>query len=172
MDVIRPIPGPRAFEASPSQKRWSLEKVDFAVDAALGMTIRGLFDRVGGAYDVGPDGIRIEVAVDVTSVDTGSGIWGGLLRSADSRALREHPRLRFTSSDVRDVGGGRLRVVGRLEAAGKVEPVAFDAAAKEVDGRLRLEAAVTIDRQRLGQGASGFAVFLPATVHLTLHFSP
>lgn len=111
------------------------------------------------------------MAVDATSAETGNAIWDGLLRSADSRALTEHPQVRFTSADVREVGAGVLRVVGQLEAAGKVEPVAYDAAVEAVGDGLRLEAAVTIDRQRLGKGAAGFAVFLPATVHLMLHFS-
>jgi len=153
-------------------RRWLLDGVSFAVDTALGMTIRGRFDRVGGSYEVGADGARIELMIDATSVDTGNGIWDGLLRSADTRALAEHPAVRFTSTHVRDVGGGRLRVEGHLEAAGTVEPVAFDAAVTETDHGLRLEAAATIDRQRLGKSADGFAVFLPATVHLTMHLSP
>jgi polyisoprenoid-binding protein YceI len=150
-------------------RRWLVAGVDFAVDTALGMTIRGRFDRFGGSYEVGADGVRIELRVDATSIDTGNEIWDGLLRSADGPALAEHPQVGFTSTHVRDVGGGRLRVEGHLEAAGKVEPVAFDAAVTEIDGGLRLEAAATIDRQRLGKSADGFAVFLPATVHLMLH---
>jgi polyisoprenoid-binding protein YceI len=157
---------------SVTTKRWLLDGINFEVDTALGMTIRGHFDRVGGSYEVGTDGTRIVLTADATSIDTGSGIWDGLLRSADSRALTEHPKVRFTSTQVRELGGGALRVEGHLEVACRVEPVAFDATAKEVDHGLRLEAAATIDRQRLGESAERFAVFLPATVRLTMHLRP
>lgn len=154
----------------PATERWPVDGVDFAVDTALGMTIRGYFDRVGGLYEVGPYGARIELVVDVTSVDTGNGIWNGLLRSTNSRALTEHPKVRFTSTHVRESWDGTLRVEGNLEVSDKVEAVEFNAAVKEGDQGLRLEVAVTLDRQRLGKAADGFGVFLPATVHVTMHF--
>jgi polyisoprenoid-binding protein YceI len=153
-----------------SPTRWSLDGLEFAVHTALGMTIRGRFDRVAGSYEVGPYGSRIELAVDPTSIDTG--IWDGLLFSTESRALSGHPQVRFTSTDIRAVGNGTLRVEGLLEGAGRVEPVAFDAAVKQVDDGLRLEAAATIDRRRLGESADRFAVFLPATAHVMMHLSP
>jgi polyisoprenoid-binding protein YceI len=156
----------------PSPTRWSLDGVEFAVDTALGMTIRGRFDRVAGSYEVGSQGSRIELTVDPTSIDTGNGIWDGLLLSAEGRALSGHPQVRFTSTDVRAVGNGALLVEGLLEGAGRVEPIAFDAAVKQVDDGLRLEAAATIDRRRLGESADRVAVFLPATAHVTMHLSP
>jgi len=155
----------------PATTRWLLDGLVFVVDTAAGMTIRGHFDRVGGSYEVAADGIRIEVAVDATSVDTGNRIWDGLLRSTNGRTLTESPEARFRSTQVRDLGGGRLRVEGHLEAAGKVERMAFDAVVKEVDHGLRLEAAATIDRQRLGRSADRFGIFLPARLHVTMHFS-
>jgi polyisoprenoid-binding protein YceI len=69
------------------------------------------------------------------------------------------------------MGDGTLHVEGVLEAAGKTEPVAFDAGVHEVDDGLRLEAVVELDRQRLGTSADRFAVLLPATVHVSMHLS-
>jgi polyisoprenoid-binding protein YceI len=155
-----------------SPTKWSLDGVEFAVATALGTTIRGRFAHVAGSYEVGPHSSTIELAVDPTSIDAGSGIWDGLLVSAESRALSGHPQVRFTSTDVRAVGNGTLRVEGLIEGAGRVEPVAFDAAVKQVGDGLRLEAAATIDRHRLGESADGFAVFLPATARVTMHLSP
>jgi polyisoprenoid-binding protein YceI len=152
-----------------SPTRWSLDGLEFAVHTALGMTIRGRFDRVAGSYEVGPYGSRIDLAVDAASVDTGNRIWDGLLGSADSPSLTEHPQVSFTSTRVRELGDGMLRVEGQLEGAGKVEPVVFDAAVKAVDHGLRLETAVAIDRQLLGKSVNGFGAFLPATMHLTMH---
>ena len=153
-------------------KRWLVDAVAFRVETALGLTIRGHFDRVGGSYEVGTDGTRIELVVDATSIDTGNGFWDGLLQSADSRRLEEHPHVRFTSTRVREVGDGTLHVEGHLEVMGKVEPVAFAAAVKEVDHGLQIEATMTIDRRQLGKNVDRFAAFLPATVHITTHLSP
>lgn len=153
-------------------KRWLLDGLDFDVDTTLGLTIRGHFNRAVGSYEVGPDGREIELAVDVTSVETGNAIWDELLRPADnSGPLNEHPQVRFRSTSIRELGDGTLRVEGQLEAAGYVEPVAFDANAEEIDHGLRLETVVTVDRRRLGKSADRFALFLPATVHVTMNLS-
>jgi polyisoprenoid-binding protein YceI len=155
----------------PSTNRWLVDKVDFEVETGLGMTIRGRFDLVGGSYEAGPYGSKIELVVDATSVHTGSRMWDGLLRSADDHGLREHPQVRFTSTSVRERWDGTLRVEGQLEAAGEIEPVAFDATVKEAGDGLRLETEVTIDRQLLGKNVNGFGIFLPATAHVTVQLS-
>jgi polyisoprenoid-binding protein YceI len=144
--------------------RWSVDRLDFAVDTSLGLPIRGHFDRVGGSYEVGPDGTRIEVEVDPTSVDVGNGIWDGLLRPDQSE-------VRFRSTRVDETGDATVHVEGLIEASGRTEPVAFDAAVSEVDDGLRLAAVVELDRQRLGTSADRFAVLLPATVHVSMHLS-
>jgi polyisoprenoid-binding protein YceI len=153
-------------------RRWFLDGVDFAVDTSFGPTIRGRFDRVGGSYESGADGTRIVLAVDATSFDSGNGLWDGLLRSADTRGLAEHPQVRFVSTRVGESGSGRLRVEGYLEARGNVTPLAFDAAVQDVGDGLRVVATATVDREQLGRSADRFGLFLPATVHLTMHFSP
>jgi polyisoprenoid-binding protein YceI len=147
---------------------WSVEGLDFEVDTALGPTIRGRFDRVGGAYALGADGARIELAVDPASVEIGNGIWDGLLWPADRRRLAEVQPVSFRSTRISDTGDGTLHVEGLLEVAGRVEPVEFDADPTEVDDGLRLEAAVEVDRRRLGAAADRFAFPLPATVHMTV----
>jgi polyisoprenoid-binding protein YceI len=152
----------------PATRRWSADSVRFAVDPALGPTIRGRFDRVRGSYEIGPAGIEIELVVDVTTVETGNGLWGGLLRSAGGDRLAEQPEARFRSTRVDGSGAGKLRVDGYLDAAGKTEPVTFDADVKSVDGGLELEVVARVDR--LGKSAERFAFLLPATVRVTAHF--
>lgn len=149
-------------------RRWRVDGVDFAVDPALGPTVRGRFGRVRGSYEVGAGGIEIELVVDTTSIETGNGLVAGLLRSTEGSRLAEQPEARFRSTQVRGSGAGRLRVEGYLEAAGKTEPVAFDADVKPVDGGLELEAVARVDR--LGKSAERLAFLLPATVRITAHF--
>jgi polyisoprenoid-binding protein YceI len=158
-------------EVIETTRRWALEAAEFAVDTALGPKIRGSFGRFAGSYQAGPEGTKIEVVVDPASIETGTGFLGGLLGSGDVRTLTaEQPPVRFRSTSVRELGDGRLRVEGYLDSAGKVEPLVLDAAVKAIDGGLRLETATTLDRQRLGESADRFALFLPATVHVTLRF--
>jgi polyisoprenoid-binding protein YceI len=153
-------------------RRWQVDRVEIAVDTAVGMTMRGRFRRATGSYEVGADGIKFELVVDATSFETGNTLLDGFLRSTDSRRLAEQPEVRFGSTRVRDSGNGRLRIEGSVEAAGKVETVVFDAEAKPVGAGLRLDAVASVDRARLGQSAERFAMFLPATLRVTTHLTP
>jgi polyisoprenoid-binding protein YceI len=158
---------------SPPTKRLRVDAVDFVIDPRFGPTIRGRFDRVGGSYEVGSRGTTIELVVDATSVETGNGFVNELRHSEDARRLGEQPLVRFRSTRVRDAGNGTLHVEGRVEAAGEVEPVAFDAKVQEDgQGGLRLEAVTKLDRQQLGKSADRFRFFLPATVHVAAHLRP
>src|SRR5581483_5121392 len=105
--------------------RWALDagesSVDFAVKTFWGLlTVRGRFDRFAGSYEIGPDGAKIELAVDAESLDTGNPTRDEHLRSGDFFHVAEHSEIRFTSTGVYDVGEGSLHVVGDLEAAGTV----------------------------------------------------
>jgi polyisoprenoid-binding protein YceI len=152
---------------------WVVLAVDFAVDAVWDMTVaRGRFDRVSGSYQVGPRGAKLELTVDVTSIDTGNGMWDNLLRSTDPLNVAEYPQARFTSTQIRDSGDGTLYVNGRLEAAGKVVPVEFDAAVQRVDQELRIAATATVDRHQLGKSSGQLGLILPARVHVRARFGP
>jgi polyisoprenoid-binding protein YceI len=143
--------------------------VDFAIDPALGPTIRGRFGRVRGSLQAGAEGIEIELVVDATSVQTDNALVAGLLRSAEGSRLAEQPEARFRSSRIRGSEKGGLRVEGYLEAAGKTERVAFDAHMKPIEGGLELQAVAKVDR--LGRSADRLAFLLPATVRVTARFT-
>jgi polyisoprenoid-binding protein YceI len=157
--------------AAAATTRLPVAGVEFAVKAALGMTIRGRFERVGGWYEVGPNGQEIRVTVEPASLKTSGGFWSGLLHAADSDRLAGQPEVRFTSTRVQRAENGTLRVEGAVERAGKLEPVAFDARVDPVGDGLRLTAMVTLDRHQLGSSGDRFAAFLPATVHVTVDFA-
>jgi len=157
--------------ASATAERWIVAAVDFDVDTVWGMTVaRGRFGRVGGSYQAGPDGARLELTVDATSVETGSEMWDDLLRSNDSLDLVAHPQVRFTSTGIRDSGDGTLDVTGRLEAAGKVVPVEFRAAVRRLDRELEITATATVDRHQLGKNGGRLGLMLPAKVHVRARF--
>jgi len=98
-------------------------------------------------------------------------MWNDLLRSNELLGIAEHPDVRFTSTGVSDSGQGKLHVEGRLEATGKVVPVAFDAVVHRVDHGLEIDVAATVDGQQLGKHGGQLGMMLPATVHITARLS-
>ena len=164
--------GTQAYGRTASPQRWSVDGVDFDVAGAWGLTVaRGRFDHVAGMYDVGPDGTNIELMVDAGSLVTANGLWDDLLRSTEASGIAEHPEVRFTSTRVFDSGAGKLHVLGRVEAAGKVVPVEFDAVVHRVADGLELEAVAVVDEQRAGRAGAQFGMILPATVHVRAHLT-
>ncbi|HEY6890833.1 MAG TPA: YceI family protein, partial [Solirubrobacter sp.] len=80
-------------------------------------------------------------------------------------AAATHPRIRFTADDVTDAAG--LRVRGLLEVAGGEVPLALEAAIRELDGELEIEASAVVDQRDLGITFSALGlVGAPTTVHV------
>jgi polyisoprenoid-binding protein YceI len=144
-----------AIETQTTVERWiadpSRTTVEFEVEHLWGLhTVRGRFQSFDGSYAVGPGGARIELTVDAGSVDTGCPARDDHLRSADFFGVAEHPLVRFTSTRVAGMGGGRVQVRGELEAAGTRVPLAFDVSVRLVAGELELEATTIVDQSRFG----------------------
>jgi polyisoprenoid-binding protein YceI len=152
--------------------RWNIDGVEFDVETAWGLTVaRGRFDRAAGSYKVGPEGTRIELTLDARSIVTENGMWNDLLRSNELLGIAEHPDVRFTSTAVSDSGQGKLHVEGRLEATGKVVPVAFDAVVHRVDRGLQMDVTAKIDEQQFRKSGAQLRLILPATVHVKTRLS-
>jgi len=167
----------KSEERAAAPARWSVDRdetsVAFVVKTFWGLaTVHGQFDRFGGSYEVGPDGTKIELAVDADSLDTGNRTRDKHLRSADFFHYAEHPQVRFTSTRVRDSGDGTLHVEGGLEAAGKVVPLEFDAIVKQVDDALEVEATTTVDQRQLGMSSGQLGMIRrPATLRVKARLS-
>jgi polyisoprenoid-binding protein YceI len=160
-----------------ARARWSVNpdksSVGFAVKTFWGaMTVRGSFDRFDGYYEVGPEGTKIELTIDVSSLDTGNAKRDEHLRSADFFYLAEHPEVRFTSTRVRDAGDGMLLVEGNLEAAGEVVPLEFVAMVEQTDGGLEVSATTALDFAQFGMSNGHFGMIRPpATLTVSANLS-
>jgi polyisoprenoid-binding protein YceI len=131
------------------------------------MTVRGRFDRFDGWYDVGPDGVSIEMTIDADSLDTGNVTRDRHLRSADFFDIAQHPLVRFASTRVRDPGNGKLHVEGSLSAAGTVTPLNFDATVRAIGDTLEVEAATTVDHRAFGMSSGQLGMIRPpARLHV------
>jgi polyisoprenoid-binding protein YceI len=156
----------------PAPTHWSLDpaesSIEFEVKTFWGfMTVRGHFDRFDGYYEVGPDGTKIELTVDADSLDTGNATRDRHLRSADFFGVDNHPQVRFTSTRVRDGGDGTLHVAGRLEAAGRVVPIEFEATVYPVGDDVEIEATAAVDHRHFDMSSGQLAMIRPpATLHV------
>jgi polyisoprenoid-binding protein YceI len=152
--------------------RWIVQvedaSVGFAVKTFWGLaTVRGRFDRFDGSFELGPNGPEIELTIDADSLETGNSARDEHLRSTKFFRVEKHPQVRFTSTRVGDAGDGVLRVEGRLEAAGKVVPLEFDASLQSVDRGLEIEATTTVDQRQFGMSSGRLGMIRPpATLHV------
>jgi polyisoprenoid-binding protein YceI len=157
--------------------RWTVDpeksSVEFAVKTFWGLgTVRGRFERFDGWYDAGPDRQSIELTIDPGSINTALDKRDEHLRSADFFHIGDHPRVRFTSTRVRNAGDGTLHVKGGLEAAGVAVPLEFDAEMRQVGEELEVEARTTVDPRRFGMSRGHLAMIRPpAKLHIRARLS-
>ena len=75
--------------------------------------------------------------------------------------------MRFRSTRVHAVGDGTLHVVGNLEVAGIVVPVAFAATVQATGEGLTVEATTTVDQRLFGMSSGLLGMIRgPATLHV------
>jgi polyisoprenoid-binding protein YceI len=159
-------------------RRWVIDPsrstVEFRVKHVWGLkTVTGRFTRFDGAFTAVADEATIELEIDATSVDTGNTRRDRHLRGTDFFHVEQHPCVLFTSEHVTDLGNGKLRVDGELEAAGKRVPVSFEASRRDVGDDLELEAAATVDQRVLGMTYSALGTLrAPTSVHVLARLTP
>jgi polyisoprenoid-binding protein YceI len=127
-------------------------RAEFRVRHFWGLaTVKGRFDDLDGRLRVLDDGrCEIELEIDAAGVDTGNRKRDEHLRSPEFFDVDRHPTVAFRSTSADDAGDGRLRVAGRLEAAGEYAPLVLDAAVRPAGDGLEIDAATTVDQRRLG----------------------
>ncbi|MBV8256561.1 MAG: YceI family protein [Actinobacteria bacterium] len=160
---VRTAPARTRLAVDPHQSA-----VEFSVRTFWGLlTVHGRFDRFEGAYELGPGGTTIDLAIDAVSIDTGNATRDGHLRADDFFQTAEHPEIRFTSTSVRNAADGLLHVEGLLTAAGNVVPLDFFATVRRAGAGLELEATTTVDQRELGMSSGKLGMIRPpATLHV------
>src|SRR5690348_7017706 len=108
--------------------------VGFKVKHMMIATVRGHFREFEGTIEAAkerPEDSRAWGSVNAASIDTGNAERDAHLRSPDFFDAERYPELRFESTRIRHVDGGRYRVAGNLTIKGITHEVEFDAT---VDG--------------------------------------
>jgi polyisoprenoid-binding protein YceI len=146
-----PAAGTYGFDASHSH-------VGFKVRHLMVSKVRGRFADFEGTVTIGDNPLdsAVEVAVQLSSIDTKDAGRDEHLRSADFFNVEANPTMTYASTGVRESGKGSFVVDGNLTLNGITKPVAL---ALELEGtttdpwgnqRAGFTATTSIDREDFG----------------------
>ncbi|WP_310447255.1 YceI family protein [Thiobacillus sp.] len=100
---------------------------EFVVRHMMVSNMRGLFKNVHGSIDFDPDNpadaAGVEATINAAGVWTGDDERDARLRGADFLNVEKYPDMRFSSAEVRCVGGADFKVAGDLTLRGVTRPV-------------------------------------------------
>ena len=94
----------------------------FAVKHAMVSKVRGRFDDVSGALEVGEDGLpsaRVSVTVPVASINTSHAARDAHLRTNEFFEASKHPEITFRSTQIDQVSDTAFLVIGDLTIKGR-----------------------------------------------------
>ena len=131
----------------------------FAVKHAMVSKVRGRFDDVSGALEVGEDGLpsaRVSVTVPVASINTSHAARDAHLRTNDFFEAAKHPEITFRSTQIDQVSDTAFLVIGDLTIKGTTRrrgiPLEHTGIGRDQLGYLRagFEGTRRIDRREFG----------------------
>lgn len=136
----------------------SHSEVGFSVRHMMVSKVRGNFGDVAGTITVAEDPLasKVDVAIQVASVDTKNPDRDGHLKSADFFDAETYPTITFASTGVSDFDGGSLTVAGDLTVRDVTRPVSFRATYEGVardpwgGDRIGFEGRLELDRGDFG----------------------
>jgi polyisoprenoid-binding protein YceI len=113
--------------------KWDIDhahsSVDFTVRHLLVSKVRGRFTKWTGELQIDEQDLtrsRVDVEIDVASVDTHEAQRDAHLRSGDFFEADKHPRIVFKSKRVEEKGKDHLAVTGDLTIRGATHEVVLD----------------------------------------------
>jgi polyisoprenoid-binding protein YceI len=120
---------PPAATASTWEMDPSHTNVGFSVRHMMATTVKGQFDKVRGTLDLDDKDItksKVEVTIDLASVNTNEPKRDGHLKSPDFFDVAKFPVATFKSTKVQKAGKNKLKVTGDLSLHGITKPVVLD----------------------------------------------
>jgi polyisoprenoid-binding protein YceI len=115
------------------------------------MTVRGHFTQMEGRAEVDDSGtVSATVRIAATSVDSKQKQRDKHLRDADFFHVDKHPTVTFTSRKVTALSADRVSLEGDLTAAGRTQPLTFEARLTAAGDQITVDAEVNVDRTAFG----------------------
>ena len=115
-----------------STTTWNIDPAhattEFKVKHMMIATVQGQFSKVTGVLvhdESGPTKSRVEATIEAASIETHEPQRDTHLKSADFLHVEKFPTVSFTSSDIKVVGEGELKVDGDLTIRGVTRKVRF-----------------------------------------------
>ena len=136
----------------------SHSRLGFVARHAMVTKVRGQFGAFTGTAridEANPAASKVDLSIDVTSIETGSGDRDGHLKSADFFDAEQFPTITFTSTDVKR-DGSDWTITGDLTIKDATLPVTIEfehtGSARDPFGNLRVgfEGETTINRKDWG----------------------
>ncbi|MBI3208338.1 MAG: YceI family protein [Candidatus Solibacter usitatus] len=134
--------------------------VTFSVRHMMVSNVKGSFKGLTGLVTYDPNNLpasSVQMTIDAATVNTNEPKRDAHLRSADFLETEKHPKLSFTSKQIRKNAAGVLELAGDLTIRGVTKPVVFtvDGPTPEVKGaggRMVMGASATtkISRKEFG----------------------
>jgi polyisoprenoid-binding protein YceI len=146
----------------PETGTWAIDpahtRVGFVARHLMASKVRGSFESFSGTIEVADDltQSKIDVAIDTASVTTSATDRDNHLRSGDFFDVENFPTMRFTSTEVKDLGDGEYQVIGDLTIKDITKPVTLDTTYLGIisdpwgNGKAMLEASTKINRENWG----------------------
>ena len=127
---------------------WSFDTVhshvSFSVKHMMISTVRGRFDTFSGSFELdeeNPAASSLDVAIDVTSINTGDAGRDAHLRSADFFETDKYPTATYKSTKVEKIGENEYRIEGDFTLHGVTRNVevkaTLDGLTKDMQGNRR-----------------------------------
>jgi polyisoprenoid-binding protein YceI len=108
-------------------------EVGFAVRHLMISTVRGRFGRVAGTVKLDDKDLanaKIDVEVDVTSIDTRQDQRDAHLRSPDFFDADNFPTMHFAGTRIEGDINGEFKIIGNLTVRGTTRPITLEATAE------------------------------------------
>jgi polyisoprenoid-binding protein YceI len=119
---------------TPKITRWNLDpahsSAEFAVRHMMIATVRGHFGDISGTMELNeedPAASKVDVTIDVSSIDTRQEQRDTHLRSADFFDVQNFPTMRFVSKRVDGNPSGAFKIIGDLTIRGATNEIVLDA---------------------------------------------
>lgn len=104
-------------------------EVGFSVKHMMISKAKGTFDDFDAVIETDPENLtdsKIEVNIDVSSINTRNNDRDDHLRSADFFDVENHPKATFVATDVKKKSESNYDVTGDLTMIGTTKPVTLD----------------------------------------------
>jgi polyisoprenoid-binding protein YceI len=91
--------------------------------------VHGRFTKWGGTIQIDdrqPANSKVNIEIDVNSIDTGDARRDGHLKTADFFDTEKYPQMTFESTKIEPVGTNQYRVTGNLTIRGVSKPVTLE----------------------------------------------